>query len=372
MRILTALCGLLFFFQIASPLLDNKSVGKPFFFSMKWEYENKLKRKNAFSFYNKNTSMQHNVQLLFNSKEQPVLYSSEITTPVCDDTLCKIVNIKIYWNLLGNYVGYDTIAKRPLTKFDHLEFTSGDCAKLHNLLLNKNSILQWKKVADLIDKQTQRTSNVLDVVTGATQLEVKSAVVEGALYSSYTLWHIVHGEVNGKIRSFTQSIYSDSLQNHLLYSDYSDYQLFSMKHLSEEGFKLHFDQIIRIFKKGIPLNRSYIIKHLPEEMWTDFYVQEQLCKPFFLIDRNSRTLLIQTMHNLEKINPKCLEILSDNLQVMSKNQLKFYLEILLHEKNNISKYVISNLGKASRSTTFTYNYLIQEGTKNLKNSNSKN
>jgi len=339
---------------------------------MKWEWKNSLKGKDVFSFYHKDTSMQHNVQLLINSKEQPVLYSSEINTPVCDDTLCKIVNIKIYWDLLGNYVGYETISKLPLTKFDFLEFTSSDYPKLHSLLLNKNSILKWKKVEDLIDKQTQRTSNVLDVVTGATQMEVKSAAVDGALYSSYTIWHIVHGEVKGKIKDITQSIYDVSLQQYFLYSDHNEYQLFALRHFSDEDFKLYFDQIINIFTKGIPLNRGYIIKHLPEEMWTDFSIQEKLCEPFFLIDRNSRTLLIKTLHNLEKINPKCLEILSDNLQVMSKNQLKLYLEILLNRKNNISKYVISNLEKASRSTTFTYSYIIREETKNLKIYDSKN
>ena len=91
------------------------------------------------------------------------------------------MNIRVFWDLSGGYWGFDTIPGRPLTKNDHLDFNQEDYQKLHELLLDEQSILKRRHKDDLFDKEEKRVSQVVDAVTGATSKEVKEAVVDGAV-----------------------------------------------------------------------------------------------------------------------------------------------------------------------------------------------
>src|SRR3546814_12757331 len=96
------------------------------------------------------------------------------------------------------------------SKNDHLEFMQDDYIKLHKLLSDNNSIIKRKSKSELLDDTKTRVSEVVDAVTGATALEVKEAVVDGALYSSYTIYHIVYGPLSERIANYSDRIYKTS------------------------------------------------------------------------------------------------------------------------------------------------------------------
>lgn len=58
----------------------------------------------------------------------------------------------------------------------------------------------------------------IDGLTAATAKEIKSVVVDGALYSTYTLWHLVHGNIKQQIQKYTLANYNSVIEKHLLRS----------------------------------------------------------------------------------------------------------------------------------------------------------
>lgn len=145
----------------------------------------------------------------------PENFEASLNIPVCDDKLCAPVFLKFKWDLAGNYLGFDTISGHPLTKFDHKRFSGDDYQKLDQILKDKNSILQSLSKNDLVDKSIRVKAATVDAVTGATPATIRNAVVEGAVYSSYTLWHLANGPISDSLRVFTLKNYSEQIASHL-------------------------------------------------------------------------------------------------------------------------------------------------------------
>ncbi|MEZ5044577.1 MAG: hypothetical protein R2828_32075 [Saprospiraceae bacterium] len=343
-------------------LEEGRQVYQPLFFSMTTEYEQVTQAQTVFTFPNLDTLLDHPVELLSNKDGAPLLFFSNIMTPVCIDGTCKPMYIDIYWNLVGHYVGYQTVEGQPLSKFDHEDFVAADYQKLHDLLLNDNSILKQKTMSDLFDPEAQAAKAItfngveIDAVTGATKKEIKASLVEGALYSCYTIWHLVHGEVGPKMATYLSTIYSADLERYLLYSDYSDYQLFALKYLDEKGMATHLDRILALLEKAPPLTRTYVFKKLPKALWKEETTTNTLYHSFSSLDINSKTLLIQS---LPYAHPQSLELLSKQLTQMSKNQLKQYLSHFTKTPSALSNEIRTNLKAIAADPQYVNAYLIQ-------------
>ncbi|MEO9473992.1 MAG: hypothetical protein ABJG41_00590 [Cyclobacteriaceae bacterium] len=301
------------------------------------------------------------VRLLSNHDGAPRLFYSDIETAVCADGECKLANIKVYWNLLGHYTGFGISPEMPLTKYEHDHFETEDYAKLHQLLLDDNSILKRRKMADLIDKipvsPLDINSKDIDGISGATKKEIKESVVKGGLYSCYTLWHIVHGEVRDKMYEYFESICSENLVVYLLDTPYSDYQMYALKQLDKRGFEEHSNQIVSIFKTADASTRAYILKKISNGILSDQKISSQLYETFPKTDINTRTLLIK---NLENAHSSAVEILSAYTHFMTKNHLKLYLEYLEETSASNKKEIRFNLKKAGNAKEYAYAYLIKE------------
>ncbi|SIQ98206.1 hypothetical protein [Maribacter ulvicola] len=351
-----------------------KSDYNPMFFSMNNEWKEITKDESIFEFTVKsldtiyNTEIAHTVKLLSNNAGEPKLFFSDIETTVCADGECKIANIKVYWNLLGNYVGYGIYPEYPLTKFEHDEFEKEDYAKLHKLLSDDNSILKRRKMSDLIDKVPVAPSNTnlskdMDGVSGATKREVKESVVKGGLYSCYTLWHIVHGPVKDKMKDYMLSLNTSELNRYFLYTPYKDYQLYALKQLDKTKFKTHSEQIIKIFKTTDALTKSYILKKIPSNVLSEEKITVEYYSTFPDIDINSRTLLLK---KIKFANPISVNILSRYLDYLTKNQMELYLKYLESVPNHLYKKIKGELVKMSKNKNYPYSYLVIEFLKNRK------
>ena len=340
-----------------------RSDHQPRHFAMQKEYEQVASTQELFNFHNADTLIEHQLSLLSDADSAPLLYFSDIKTPVCIDGLCKPMYIKVYWNLLGAYVGFGTVKSQLLTKFDHEEFEPEDYLMLHQLLLNDKSILRRKKMSELYDKRRIPQKQIkykgveLDAVSGATIKEISSSVVEGALYSCYTLWHLVHGEVKGKMKSYLDSIYSPSLQAYFLNSDYPDYHLYALKKMDGAEFPNHVSRILSIFEQGKPLTRTYILKKMPEMLWSDPLITRSLFGNFSTLDINSKTLLVK---NLPWADTSAAEQLAAQLPDMSKNQLKLYLTHLTQNPELKTPELVEKLTAIAKKRDFVYAYLVQK------------
>ncbi len=332
----------------------------PLFFNLGNELEEVATSKTVFDFPNLDTTIRHEVDLLSDAHGQPLLFFSDIQTPVCIDGLCKPMYIQIYWNLLGSYAGYQAIETELLTKYDHEPFEEADYKKLHQLLSNPHSILDRKKMSDLYDDQATAEKQItydgveVDAVSGATKKEIKESVIEGALFSCYTIWHLVHGVVKEKIATHLDSIYSGELASSFLFSDYSDYQLHALKRLDNDGFQKNLNQISKIFQSAKPLTRTYILKKMPDDSWQNINFVQEFFRFFSSIDINSRTLLIS---KIPKSHPNAAILLSEQVAKMSRNQLRNYLSHLNPE--NIDEAIKDNFRKIIVQKSYQYSYLLE-------------
>lgn len=305
--------------------------------------------KKAFDFPLTDSSFICSVELNFTSDSIPATYSTIMSIPVCDDGLCQTLELLMYWNLIGNYLKYDTIKGMPLTKYDHLPFTKSDYVKLHEILADNNSILERKTLYELFDRDHVRKSNTVDAITGATAQAVKNAIVEGALYSSYSLWHIANGGIKTMIQDYTKTIFTPELGEILLNSEDYQEQLFVLKLLSEEDFATLFNSITILLSTSNPLVEMYILKKLPEAIWQNQSYQYQLIRSFPKLNINSQSILFQKLLELDTIEISSLVFLSEQIDEMSINQLENYFRILENVHSEKNTEIRDKLKAASES-----------------------
>ncbi len=301
----------------------------------------------AFNYPLADTSFICRVNIISNPDSVPFQYSSIIVTPVCNDGLCQTLEIELHWNLIGNFTGYDTIEEKPLTKFDHLPFTSMDYEKLQTILGDQNSVLERKKLDELFDKEKVRVSEKEDATTGATANAVKNAIVEGALYSTYKLWHIANGEIKAKIREHTESIYNPLIRDQLIQSgDYRN-QLFAIRLFTDDEYDSQFNDMLNLIKTSNSLVEMYILKKLPNAILVDSTHQLELANIFSEMDINGKSLFLGGLHKIENVCIASLQLLSAKIDDMTVGQLQDYLLLLTNSQYLGDAIIAENLKNAS-------------------------
>jgi hypothetical protein len=167
---------------------------EPRFVTMASQYQRVEKQEPVLRFAGRDKGLKHTLFLLSDRADRPLLFYADITTPVCSDNLCKPVTIGLYWDLVGNYVGYGVPAGCPLTKYDDVLFEPADYMKLHQVLMDRQSILGRTTMADMFDPNAPTDARNLtargqgvDGVSGATSKAFRQSIVPGALYSCHTV-----------------------------------------------------------------------------------------------------------------------------------------------------------------------------------------
>lgn len=339
------------------------------FFSMQTEYGQIKQALPIFSFHGQDTAVEHQLFQLSDEEKNPLFYYADIQTPVCIDNICKPVFIEIYWNLLGNYIGYGVFEDHLLTKYDHDLFEPEDYEKLHNLLLDKHSILERRKLSNLFDsnlepgKQIEYKGQKVDGISGATRSEIKESVVAGGLFSCYTLWHLANGEVSQKLATLLDRDYTPAMSLYLLHTDYSDYHAVAIKRMNRDQLLQEFDRIIEIFPQATAVTKTYLLKKLPASVWAKKERARALYQLFDDCGVNSKTILID---HLEGADSVAYEILVGKIADMTKNHLKTYLSALSKSSQNADPGISSELDKIVTDGKYRFSYLIEEYLKKVR------
>ncbi len=218
-------------------------------------------------------------------------YYTELQSPVCQDELCRIVYLKVFWDLAGNYSHFEIFEDEPLTKNDHKPFTILDYEKLHGTLLDVNSILGEKTKEELIDKSKERYSEKIDGYTGATAKEIKSAVVDGALYSTFTLWHLINGNIRQELGKFTKANFKKEYLNQLISSKNPRTVLYGLKRLTPDDYATNFPLILSVLTRGNGLANFYLVKKIPKEVLLEPANKTSLEALWNKLDANTKSVL---------------------------------------------------------------------------------
>ena len=264
------------------------------------------------------------IKICSDSLTHKTFYEANLNMAVCDDKLCAILALKMYWDLAGNYVRFDTLPGKPLTKFDHKRFTDADYQKLDMILGDGNSMLRVLEKEDLVDKSIQVKATTVDAVTGATPETIRNAVVEGAVYSSFSLWHYTNDSIKDLIRDHTKNIYSEEIASQMLNSRNYETQLYALKQFSSQDYIKHFEVLCAVMHKSIPMVKAYIITKLP----LPFEVKEQnrkLAAVFPDLDSYSKSVMLNRITG----DPKLTKIFSPlmlNIKSLNNRQMEQLLD----------------------------------------------
>lgn len=127
------------------------------------------------------------VTLLLDRDTQKIYWYRRLFTEVCLTGECRPIDIGIYWTGEGKYLGVE-IFRENLTKTDHSDFSSFDYRKLETILGDEWSPLREFEFDELVDKK----KDGVDATTGATKKVIADASVKDAVYTTYTMWHLIH------------------------------------------------------------------------------------------------------------------------------------------------------------------------------------
>lgn len=168
------------------------------------------------------------IYLAYEEGGLPDYYYCDLKTPICLENLCNPIEIRLEWDLLGNFRNYHEKAGKEITKFDHEPFEEKDHTQLKAILSDRESLLQDYRMEDLVDTTKKVYSSEIDGLTAATSTTFADKLVPGAIYTCYTLWHLVNGEISGRIGAHTAGLLTMELRKKMLRSGitvYEDYVL---------------------------------------------------------------------------------------------------------------------------------------------------
>lgn len=125
-----------------------------------------------------------------NGKDGVRYWYRRVFTEVCLTGECRPVDVGLYWQFTGKYLGIEVYGE-PLTKTDHSNFSPMDYARLESILRNEWSDLREYTAEELVEPAGPADEGV-DGVTGATRRAVSEAAVKDAVYTTHTIWHLIH------------------------------------------------------------------------------------------------------------------------------------------------------------------------------------
>lgn len=291
---------------------------------------------------NINDSIRAQVKLKYDPAGLPESYFCHVNTPVCEEGLCKLMIIDVYWDVLGNFLKYELPPHEPLTKFDHLPFTEADHVQLKKILSDRASILRDYPVRDLVDQRVVRKSDVVDAVSAATRAEVKDAIVSGAVYSTYVLWHIVNGPIADRIAAYTKPMFTEKLLDKMFQSGNLHYQYFALHAYPLKDSLKYLPGVIRLVKEGVSYVPYFAIEKIPVSVWTIDKYQVELLAHFANADFELQNAFLNKISGIN-LSGDAMDLLVRAFGKITDKQLLKVLQIVDYNKTRITPYATREL-----------------------------
>ena len=335
---------------------------EPRFFRLKQDASQATEQRPVLRFQADAEQRQHTLYLLYDKNGAPQLFYTDVTLIVCCDRVCDPVRIELYWDLLGNYAGYGVVPDYPLLKYDHKPFEPADYTKMHQILLDGDSLLGTRPLAEMYHvrvpsvelKSTKKVGEV-DAVSGATTHEIRQAVVAGALYSCYAIWHLVHGDLREKMLAHTRTLHTPAMRQRFLNSDNADYQRHAIAEMDAASLDDNLPRILELYSTSNPLLQASVIEQLPQRAWANAETTKTIYSAFPSADAPVRLMLVE---HLAQAHASAAELLVKQVPSMNKSLLKAYLKFLRDHPQRLTATVRGQLQRLAETEQYAYCYVI--------------
>ncbi len=179
----------------------------------------------------------HELVLQKDDRGFPAGYAMSLTSEVCLDEVCKVVEVTLHWDPLGFCRRLDFPEGKPLTKREHKPFEDRDYRKLDEILRDRDSLLRQKPLEQLggEDPDDGGENGYGEGLSRATPPAVKEAVVRDAAWTTWVLWRYANTEIVPLLRETTWAHRSPDYVEHLLDSGNWDAIEFALTNLLAGG-----------------------------------------------------------------------------------------------------------------------------------------
>lgn len=258
-------------------------------------------------------SAQIEISELFDTTGLLEKYRILVNTPICEKDKCYEVELEFFSDPIGKFLNYDTLQGQELTKLDHIPFEEADYGKLQEILSNGNSVLANYSKDELV---SDTRYSEIDGFTGATILEVKNSVIEGAVYSCYTLWHIAHGPLVDSLQRRTASGFTPALVDKLVSQNRQQVNYFLIEHLSEKQFTEYLPQVLQTIENGQGYYAKNAIEKMPAPAVNTEMAQQFFAEQFKELDYFAQVSLLKKLER-EQLTEGLKQVLRESLEERS-------------------------------------------------------
>ena len=249
-------------------------------------------------------------------------YKVFVYTPICEVEQCYTVQLDFYTDAIGNFLSYDTLEGHELTKLDHLPFEEEDYQRLQQILSDPNSVLAAYKKEELVADSRE---SEIEGFTGATVLEIKRNVIEGAVYSCHTLWHLAHGALVDSLKISTALAFDQALVNKLVAQNQQQVNYFMLEYFDTQDYEQYLPQMLQTIEQGAGYYPKNALEKMPISVLNSEAAQEFFTNHFLELDYFAQVAL------LRKLDGEVLTEPLKNVLVQSTEERNSLREQLIRE-----------------------------------------
>jgi hypothetical protein len=244
------------------------------------------------------------LELIVDEQSLPAYYSGEIFTQVCETGECKPVRIRINWDLMGNYLSFEMPHGSILTKNDHIPFNANDYQKFASILNDRYSILEDFNLSELKGHKEKATIQEIDGITGATPKSIENAIVSGAVYTCYTIWHLAHGSIKDTILERSQLLATEEILSNFINHKNPDYQRWAIDNIFKlfSHHELLVDQVLSLFENTQIFLKKHILQQIPMALLTKKNIQKFLWTQYPNLSYSLQMLMLKRYSGIEVIS----------------------------------------------------------------------
>lgn len=263
----------------------------------------------------------------------PLHYFIELKEGVCFENECRPLDILLYWNITGRYLGFELLDGEYLSKYDHEPFDQKEYEKLHQLLEDPFLPLGNYTFEDLV-KRPDTVSQSMDGVSGATMKDVLEYIVPGAAYTTHKLWNIIHGPIQQQVSELTAQQLNATLFHKILQSNDQSDQTWVLERVSllSEINETVIASLVKILKEGEHFQAYLLLKSLSSKQLASEHLQLELFSLLGKVDYSIENMIFDRLIEVPRLHLSVVEASIPMLKTLSGPQIGKLLKVFTHHK----------------------------------------
>lgn len=288
--------------------------------------------------YVDSTTFQDTLYQVLDLHDSPIYYYRKVIDNVCFDGDCRLLNINLYWNVTGSYLGIELPQGEFLSKAEHEPFREREYELLGTLLSDSLSPLGDFTYEELVPGGVLSKFGV-DGITSATAPHVLDHVVPGAVYTTYTLWHTVYGKTQKEVQHLTKKVISPALLQAILASPNRGDIYWGLQQIRGKTQEPEIRERILAILSGNDYNLAIAaLENIPQEALNDRQFQAEISEILPEVSHSLKGPLLSKLAEATSLHPSSRQAIGNTLSTLTGDHLSKAFDLL--RKHDVQDQVV--------------------------------